>query len=238
MEGNMAQISNNTLAVLLIVAVLISIASLVNILTLAPVPQYTGVATGKTNLTIESMVSIKMLRNESLFGAGYPNGQGDDILYIWSNNTAANWDGTAGTGSFNNGSEGNGTDYQTGTHVYPFVVENNGNDPNTCLRISGPTAATFIGGGVGPLADPEFKWAGKYNESAWSGAPRDPCQDGTFATGWTEMTGTSTTICNKFNHTGTHDEIRIHFRLGVPEDATGGKEASVTISGCNPCGTC
>jgi len=236
----MAEISNNTLAVFLIVAVLISIVGLVNIFTLAPVIRYTGIATGKTNLTIESMVSIKMLRNESLFGIGYPNSQGGDILYIWSNNTAPNWDGTAGTGSFNNGSEGNGTNYQPGgdSWVYPFVVENNGNDPNTCLRVSGPTAATFIGGGVGPLSDPEFKWSGKNNESTWSGAPRDPCQDGTLTAAWTEMATGSATVCNAFNHTDTHDELRIHFRLGIPEDASGGKEASVTISGCNPCGTC
>jgi hypothetical protein len=235
----MAEISNNLLAGLLIVAILVSIVGLANTLTLVPVIRYTGVATGKANLTIQSAVAITLLRNESLFGAGFPNAAAGGILYVWSNNTAANWDGTAGTGSFNNGSQANGTDYQTGTHVYPFVVRNTGNDPNTCVRISADKiASTFIGGGLGPLADPEFKWSAMNNESTWSGATRNPCQGGTLTTAWTEMTGSSVTFCTALNHTDTHDELRVHFRLGIPEDAQGAKSTIVTVSGCNPCGTC
>ncbi len=242
----MAEISNNLIAGLLIVAILISIVGLANTLTLMQYPvKYTGAATtgtGKANVTIESALSIRLLRNESWFGSGYPNSQGGGILEIWSNNTAPNWDGTAGTGSFNNGSEGNGTDYNTGTHVYPFVVENNGNDPNTCIRVyADKTAQQFIGGAA---QTPEFRFAGKNNESAWgstntgcSGSYPDACTSGLVQT-WTDMGTSSTTVCTTLNSSQCSDEIRIHFLLGIPEDAAGSKTATVTVAGCNPCGAC
>jgi len=230
----MAEISNNLLAGLLIVAILVSVVGLANTLTLIPVIRYTGAATtgtGKTNVTIESAVSIVLLRNETDFGAGYPNSNG--ILYIWSNNTAPNWDGQGG--SFNNGSEGNGTDYNTGTHVYPFVVQNSGNDASTCIRIrSDKTASQFIGG---VAQTPVFQFAGKQNESSAWGAPHDSCY-GTLTEAWTDMSTSYVTVCDTLNHTDSNDEIRIHFRLGIPEDAAGAKTATVTVAGCNPCAAC
>jgi|GEM_PF-2389818 len=249
MEGNMAEISNNLLAALLIVAVVISIVGLVNIFTLAPVIRYTGVATGKANVSIESQLSIKLLRNETLFGSGSPNlAATGTAVAIWSNRTSIQVDGDASSdiGAFNNGSQGNGTDYNTGTYVYPFVVENDGNDPDTCIRISAAQAAASFIGGVAQT--PHFYWAAMANESTWgstqSGAPSTLTANPCIGTGtalvdeWTEMTTSSATVCDPLNATDWTDELRIHFRLEIPTDASGGKQTTVTVSGCNPCGGC
>jgi len=249
----MVEISNNTLAALLIVAVLVSIVGLVNTLTLIPVIQYTGVATGKANVTIESAVSIKLLKNESLFGAGFPNLVCTGRLDIATNQSNQEGDRGSPVGFFNNGTEGNNTAQNctygksglddSGTCAEPFVVQNDGNDPATCVKINADKAAqAFIGGSQ---QTPLFQWAGMNNESAWgssnAGCPSavtDACLVGLNQT-WRDMTtGSGGPVCTQLNHTDCSDEIRIHFLLGVPSDATGGKQALVTVSGCNPCGSC
>ncbi|MCK4335525.1 MAG: hypothetical protein KAW40_02250, partial [Candidatus Aenigmarchaeota archaeon] len=114
----MAEISNNLLAGLLVVAIVISASSVFIISNIGPIT-VTGRALefGTANVTISGLAAIEMIRNVTTFGTSAIGGQGRTIHTQQENN----W---TGGGTFNNGSEGNGTDYGAGTHVYPFVVEN------------------------------------------------------------------------------------------------------------------
>lgn len=237
----MAQISNNLLAGLLIVAIVVSIVGLANTLTVLPVLQYTGFATsgqGLANVSITSQVSITLLRNETLFGSGYTNQ--NSILRLYTNSTNQ-WGDRNPAGWFNNGSEGNGTDYGSGSgpYAYPFVVQNDGNDDSTCIKVyAAQTPQQWIGG---TSQTPEFKMAGKNNESAWgstdcagTGYP-DACYSG-LVQAWTDVGTIPTTICTSLNSTDCTDELRIHFMVGLPSDTPEGiKTTTVTVEGSDVC---
>ena len=229
----MKDISNNLLAALLIVAIAISGFGLFTLSSYLSGGQFglTGAVTGagKVNMTITEAVEITLLRNESLFGSGYTNAGGGGLLNIASNKSGNC--GTGGATCFYNGSEGNGTDYGTagGTHVYPFVARIGGNDESTCLRVEATSGASGFIGGVTPSA-PTFTFAGKNNES-------NSCY-GTLASAWTTVSTGYTTVCNTVNHTDANDEVRIHWDLGIPEDATGGKSDTITVCAAGDCGSC
>jgi len=229
----MKDISNNLLAALLIVAIAISgfgILTISNYVTRQPAGIVGAAAsTGKVNLTITEAIELVLLRNESLFGAGFPNAGGGGLLVVTSNRTGNC--GTGGATCFYNGSEGNGTDYGTagGTHVYPFVAQIGGNDESTCLRVEATSDASGFIGGVTPSA-PTFTFAGKNNES-------NSCY-GTLTSAWTTVSTGWATVCNTVNHTDTNDEVRIHWQLGIPEDAAGSKTDTITVCAAGDCGSC
>jgi hypothetical protein len=219
----MAQISNNVLAALLLLAIVISAFGLMSMVSV-PLFQITGAASsglGVTNLSITESFSIKMVRNISDFGTStIPNGV---TTWLASNQTNSN---ATQTVTFYNGSEGNGTDYGLGTHIYPFVIENDGNDNTTCVQITGTAAATFIGGSE-PAA-PVFQAAASNNMTGSCG--------GTMATAWTTVSGAAATMCQQLHSDYGIDQIRIHWRLGIPSDASPSvKSNTLTITAQNTC---
>ncbi|NIO20645.1 MAG: hypothetical protein GTN76_07875 [Candidatus Aenigmarchaeota archaeon] len=245
----MAEISNNLLAGLLIVAIVVSIVGLANTITLIPVLQYTGFATsgtGKSNVTITSEVSITLIRNETLFGSGYTNTATIHRIY---SNESNQWGDRNNAGFFNNGSEGNNTEGNctygksgnddSGNCADPFVIENDGNDESTCIKLyAAATPQSWIGGSA---QTPEFKMSGEQNESTWgsttcagTGYP-DSCV-GTLTEEWTDVGTSATTICTQLNASQCTDEMRVHFMLGLPSDTSeGGKQTTVTVEGSNNC---
>jgi hypothetical protein len=206
----------NILVVLLLLAVLVMGVGLLNILLTFPGIRITGAATGVTNLTVQSLASIRMIRNVSDFGNGTVTA-GGVLTHLYTNSTNTN--------GFYNGSEGNGTNYGTGTYVYPFVVENDGNDDSTCVKISGSPASTFIGG-----TNPEFHFAAQNNETG-------ACASG-LHTEWQPVTTSETNACESL-HTESGgsgaNTIRIHWHIGVPYDAQGTKTNTITISAYGSC---
>jgi len=212
----MVKISNNGLAALLLVAIAISGMGVFTIITITtPTAKITGAASGVTNLTISSLASITLLRNVSEFGSGAPSA--GSTLHLYTNTTNDN--------GFNNGSEGNGTVYGTGTHVYPFVVENDGNDDSTCVKVHGDPAATFIGG-----SNPVFEVAAQNNETA-------SCV--TMHPEWQTVSGVDVNVCEAL-HTeagGTGaNTVRIYWHLGIPQDASAGaKINTIVVTGQGTC---
>lgn len=203
----MAEISNNLLAGLLIVAIVISASSVFIIGNLGTI-RVTGQAVGygTANVTITGQLSIRMLRNVTNFGSSTLGG----VERIIHTQDADNWN------TFYNGSEGNGTDYGSGTHVYPFVVENYGN-VNASINISAANkeagdADPWISQGAGAY----FK--GKNNETYACGAD----WSGEFGEGsWTELNESETSVCTDLDYEQIptkHNSIRIHFRLLIPGD--------------------
>jgi hypothetical protein len=211
----MVQNSSNVLVLLLLIVIAVLATGLFSVILNMPAIRFTGAATGVTNLTISSLASIRMVRNISQFGTGTP--LASQTLNLYSNTTNVN--------SFNNGSEGNGTNYGTGTYVYPFVVENDGNDDTTCVKISGTAAAGFIGG-----TSPVFEFAAKNNETG-------SCATGLHAE-WQTVSGTATNACEAL-HTetggGGANTVRVHWHIGIPYDAEGFKTNSITIDGSGSC---
>ncbi len=211
----MVEMSNNILAGLLLVAVVLSAIGLLSLLSV-PIMQLTGAATtgtGLANVTVQSSYSVKMVRNISNFGSGTII-EGS-IRHLYSNSTNA--------GGFYNGSEGNGTDYGTGTYAYPFVVENDGNDDTTCIKVSGTAAGTFIGG-----TNSVFEAAAKENETG-------SCSTG-LVTAWTTVSAGVQTLCSELQMDLNNDELRIHWHIGIPDDASPAEKTNtITITASNAC---
>jgi hypothetical protein len=210
----------NILVVLLLLAVLVMGIGLLNILLTFPGIRITGAATGVTNLTVQSLTSIRMIRNVSEFGSGTVTA-GGVLTHLYTNSTNPN--------GFRNGSEGNGTNYGTGTYVYPFVVENDGNDDTTCVKIRSDKAASTFIGGTNP--SPVFEFAAQNNETG-------ACASG-LQTAWTTVQTTDSTACQAL-HTETGgsgaNTIRIHWHIGIPSDSPPAtKTATITITGSDNC---
>ena len=220
----MAEISNNLIAGLLIVAILISAFGVITISNLIPVMgpiEVTGRALeyGTANVTITGEVAIEMIRNVTDFDSSSLGGANREIT-----TTQVNY------GTFDAGSEGNGTD-QTGcsdteaTCAYPFVLENIGNT-NVSINLSASQNASDWIGGNPSYANISFK--GKENQSntaaagAACGASFTTNNDaGNFGElpYWLGLSTTETTLCSDMEYNDTHDEVRIHFNLTIPSDA-------------------
>jgi hypothetical protein len=169
---------------------------------------------------VSSQVSIRLLRNVSDFGASVIPSSVETWIATNQNNT-----NTTQSTTFYNGSEGNGTNYGTGTYVYPFVVENDGNDNSTCINVSGSNAAAFIGGSS---QTPAFNTMLTENETGSCGA-------GSKAAGWIPINTSGAVICLNTSSEGTRDEIRIHWQMGIPDDVVGTRSNTITIAAWNTC---
>jgi len=219
--------ANRILMVLLslsVVTLIISFIGLLNVMEIGKL-RITGAAStgaGVTNLSLTSSVSIKFVynRNISDFGTSTIPPSVETWIATNQNNTNA----TQST-AFNNGSEGNGTNYGAGTYVYPFVVENDGNDNSTCINVSGQNADNFIGG---TSQQEVFNTMMVENETGSCGA-------GAKATGWIPMNTSGGVICLNMSSEATRDEVRVHWQLGIPDDAVGTKSNTITIAAWNTC---
>jgi hypothetical protein len=218
----MVQTTNNVLVALLLVVVIVLAAGMFSMLLGIPGVRLTGfnTGTGLTNVTVTSLASITLLRNMSYFGTGTPTGSG--VLDLVTNGTNTN--------GFFNGSEGNGSgnDYGTGTHVYPFVVANDGNVDTMCVNMSSSAAAAAFIGGTSGYA---FDYASINNET-------NSCLSGLVNTSWSAVSTSYKTVCSSL-HTevgGTgSNTVRIHWHLGIPFDASGAKTTTITVSGSSTC---
>lgn len=225
----MAEISNNLIASLLIIAIIVSVFGVINLSRMEPAT-ITGKALeyGTANVSITGAVAIEMLRNVTDFGTSTLQGLYRNISSQTDNSFTNNL-------AFNNGSEGNGTDYGSGAgFAYPFVVENIGNT-NVSINISAAAeASSWIGG----ANDHAAFYKGANN---WSNATAGSCginftdtsggfgQDST----WRDLNTTESEVCASLSFkddTSIHeDTLRIHFEIHIPSDAVGTKGTVITI---------
>jgi len=206
----MAEISNNLLASLLIVAILISAFGIFTVSNLGPV-KLTGRALeyGTANVSITGAVDIEMIRNVTNFGSSTIPGA---TVTTIDTQTADNY------GTFNNGTEGNETDFQ-GTAVYPFVIWNKGN-VNVSINLS---AASEASSWIYTSAGAYFK--AKNNET---GACAATLGSGYGEGAWTPLNVTETVACADLDFE-TSDTMRVHFRLKLPGDTVGSKGVVITL---------
>lgn len=222
----MTQVSNNLIAGLIVVAIVISGFGFLTSVNLGNI-SFTGGATtgtGSANVTIGSSTDIELLRNAADFGSGALAGA-DRALTTQQDNYQ-----TGSANDFDDGTEGNGTVYgscdDTETNcAYPFVVRNSGN-VNISLNISAVSEATSW---IGTNAQAYVK--GASNESGNACGLNFTNNAVGFGEGpWISLNATEGVICShmKFSDSGA-DEVRVHFSLTVPSDASGSKSVLVTL---------
>ena len=129
----MVEVSNNLIAGLLLIAIVISGLSVVTISNLITVPitGFAGQGTGTANVSITGEINIEMVRNYTDFG-GSQLGGADQIIDTQADNYDAFDDGTEGNGSTS--SQGScATTYDEDNCAFPFVVRNIGNQNITII---------------------------------------------------------------------------------------------------------
>ena len=213
-------LSNKSLAFILVVAIVISlggtIISLDKINTLRNEGGLTGFATqnatGQTNFSLSSNLQLSFTTANVDFGTGFVDtGAANQYCEIATNGTF--------NVSPNNFCRG-------GLHANnsPLVIANTGNVNFTLLLNASANASTFIQG-----TNPTFQWMTNYtNSSCASGAALN--------TGWSNVTvGSQATACGNFLFTPPNNTAQLHIRIIIPWDAasqqSGVHTATITATG-------
>ncbi|MBS3090346.1 hypothetical protein J4433_01095 [Candidatus Pacearchaeota archaeon] len=215
----MTEISNRTLAALLVVAIVISIGgailtvtqvtNLVNI-----IPALSGItglgSTGRVNVSVLSLAQFTVAQPNAVdFGVGYVVAQNFAVLNS-SNSTPAAWTVSGTTWAAKDLSLEN-----TGSVYLNISVE------------SGSTAATMIGGGAGAIPDPAIKFAPYNNESGSCASA------GGSIAALTSFAAASTKykVCENFSYQASENSLNVTIELLIPGDvATGNKTAQLTFT--------
>ena len=214
------EISNKTLAVLLIVAIALSLGgtlvSLNRISSIARGPAITGYVssmfnTGTTNVTIQTTASLRFAVNLLDFGKGAVNTTAGNTLCSIASSTAG---GTkaANTQCINFTAVGS---------IYSLQLENDG-DMNLTVNMSADKNATnFIGGGASGAE--QFLWTVGNNET-------NSCNNitGPGTGNWSNMNTTSMLVCSTgygaamggLGFITTQNSLAININLTIPSDST------------------
>jgi hypothetical protein len=223
----MDDISNKTLAILLVFAMAISLGgTLISLnrlrVTGTEVPGITGFGTGTgiANLSITSDTTISILTNIIDFGTGVVN-----ITLSCNNATLAsshndtNWTAVTNV-CWSNATVGGGGKIEFSSE--DIVIRNDGS-VNVTLQMasSDDTAATFIGGTTagGPL----YQYRAHSNET-------DACDNANNQT-WHDINSSNTmAVCDKLKADNSQDEVRVSIKVRIPSDAAGYKEDTLTFT--------
>ena len=212
----MDDISNRTLAIFLITAIIVSLGATVTVLNKINLGSPTGMATSDTanvTLTVSSTVSF-ILKNDTVdFGSGYVNDTNNQ--YCGTNATliaATTYHDTLWSGS--------DRDCWTGsTAPTAMHVENDGNN-NITLMIRGPDNATFFNSYAGGLIYGIAFNATNYETGA--------CNSG-LASNWSEFGGVNHTVCQDLLYAPGTDEIAIGIKVIIPRNLPAATYRNQTI---------
>ncbi len=213
----MDDISNRTLAIFLITAIVVSLGATVTTLNrLSSGP--TGRATtgdGEVNLSISNTASILMNSVVIDFGSGYVNATKCTNATLTTNESGFSDPGDCWVATPN--------DADT-----PILLENNGN-VNATLTVTGETGQTFFNSYSGSyMSVYNFTWKARNNESSacteWSG---------TASSAYNNFTGGADSICDNFRFIPENqDELAVDIRITVPVDLPPGQyqDSDVTFT--------
>ena len=235
----MDDISNRTLALLLVTAIVVSLGTTVytlNVMSGVRLPTgRAGSELGEVNLSVESAISILLWNSTIDFGVGFVNTTGvkAPLCTNWAN-LSIRWAGgpTAGTYADTGGSDcwNSFISGQPTEPTHPFTIENEGNQ-NVTLFITGPTPLDFFNNEAG-LTEPAY-----YNLS-WQGENMEAnaCSvAGDFETGWTTFSGAQQTVCanERYGFVAGADDLAINIAVQIPTSGlsvgTEYKNSSITI---------
>ncbi|MFO7710357.1 MAG: hypothetical protein R6V53_01180 [Candidatus Woesearchaeota archaeon] len=218
----MEEISNKTIAVLLMAAIVVSLGGTLITLNKLTQPGFTGVSglagsntTGQASVEVIEITEISFVDDTVDFGSGFV---ADTCSYceMVSNGTRdeACCEG-AGTGNLWNDT----ANYQDG-----LLLRNDGNY-NMSLQLNSSTNATEM---FGNNANASFQFravAGFDSDHPGSDDTVNSCNSG-FISGWQNLTqGTPLNLCGApgtdydFLYSSSEDEVELEIRVQIPDDA-------------------
>jgi hypothetical protein len=211
----MDEISNKTLATLLVVAIVISLAG--TFFAMRGVSQVTNIvtgqlsaATGTAKVNITETISITLLNNTVNFGSGYRNASYASVAECNLSTNTSQPDCWI-----------NNTDY----NPIPFLLENDGN-VYINVTINSSNADNFINGTIIGGGTRRYGWRG--------GDPLDSLRTGCGGEAGTDLTKDFTDfsaspqlICKNLSATNTEDRFKVDINISVPAGPTGEKTADV-----------
>jgi hypothetical protein len=210
------EISNKTLAWLVIAAIVVSVfGTTLSLQRLNKTSLASGYAssnaTGTASVDVSQSVVLRYAVNAVNFGSGAINSSGGFNNCILSINDTVNI-GKVGCEGFNTTNSGG-----------PFIIENAGTSfLNVTLNFS-KNATAFIGGNATLTW---FKYAVSNNESS-------SCISGLASTAWTEVVeNSSVPICTNMSWLDPTDSLRIGINISIPNNAVAGaKSVSIIAQG-------
>ncbi len=233
----MKDISNKTLAVLLILTIVVSLGgtfiSLSIINSILKGPQGSGVTgfaltpNATTTLTVDYYSSITFTQASIAFGSGSVNTTGGYTNCTLS--SVSNWDNTPGCIDF--------TQVSTG-----FTIQNDGNTNLTVELASNVSAFEFIGSdGATFLWNVTLKEAGSCVNSSANGNgavfpnTSSDCLGpglGTCGSIFEDVSTNYKVICPRLLYEDSNDELDVDVNISIPYNSpTGGKSAAFTVRG-------
>jgi hypothetical protein len=200
-------ISNRSLAILLLIAIMISSISMLNNMRVINI---TGFATmsGDAQVYIPAVQAIGFVMNTSIsFGSG-------SIDRTIGNTCILTVDGSSSWKS-------NACKGFSSTAPQPLIIENQGNTNLGIQVATDKSAQDFIGG-----TNSKFEYIVTNNEA-------NSCASTPKPSSWTDVNTTSpgTTVCNNLGFTDSADSIKISIKVTIPTDASGSKGATFTVIG-------
>jgi hypothetical protein len=230
----MDDISNKTLAILLVFAMAVSLGgTLISLNRLkliggpyAPITGFASSGTGTANLSISQDSSIIVVSNLIDFGVGIVNtsrAEPCNNATISSSSAWNNWTAERDPCWVSNAT----TPAMVLFTDTDFVVRNDGNiNVTLTMDSTANNAATFIGGSTG--GGPLYQYRAMSNESASGNACTQPTL---YNVTWTDINATAgQPICNKLSSDNGMDEVRVAIKVRIPSDATGYKSDVLTFN--------
>lgn len=201
----MAEISNKTLAVLVVLAIIISLWGVL-LMGKGPAVGRTTTAEGRANISVTNTTAISLVANNINFGTGRVNGSYD---YCEINTSTDEIDSTACIG-FQAPADG-------------FVVRNDGNNNVNLTLASNKAASGFLGG-----TSPEFN----YKTADYTGESGSCVNGDGLVAAYTALDTTTQIACTNMTYDNSTDEVEVLLQLRVPSDVVpGDKEANITFTG-------
>jgi len=221
----MEDISNKTLAILLVFAMTISLGGTFISLnrlrisgTQAPGITGFGTGTGTANLSITQDSTISVISNIIDFGTGIINvSAGCTNATIASSHNATNRTADYDICWVSNAT----TPDMVLFRDEDIVIRNDGN-VNVTLTMDSikNDAATFIGGAT---VTPLYQYRTFGNETSACDTPQN-------ASWYDVNTSATMAVCDKLKSDNSQDEVRVAIKIRIPKDATGYKEDTLTFT--------
>ncbi len=190
----MVDISNKTMALLLVAAMFVSLGG--TMVTLNSIGSgITGYApsdAGTANITIASDISIEFTTAQIDFGSGFTNDSGAGMEHCTFDTNGT--DPAGDCVNFNSG-------------LAPFVIENIGNQDAALALQFDDNAAGFIGG-----TTPGFEYFVQNGEAG-------SCTGTIAPTSFTTIDTSSNSACTVFEFEEANDELNVHINVSIPQDA-------------------